>query len=174
VGAIAGSIAAAAFNRTLTRRAERLDAMAEALSRRQLPSHLLPDERDAMNRAERRLLDTADAIVTALESLDHQREEFEAILRGMIEAVVVTGVRGEVVMMNGAARQVFGLAAEANYGGRDFVAPAYAGASRLCRLLLLPVAFVIGLINLFVVVAGSLCAQPGVLDGHNKQGTQRG
>lgn len=121
VGAIAGSIAAAAFNRTLTRRAERLDAMAEALSRRQLPSHLLPDERDAMNRAERRLLDAADAIVTALESLDHQREEFEAILRGMIEAVVVTGVRGEVVMMNGAARQVFGLAAEANYGGRDFV-----------------------------------------------------
>jgi two-component system phosphate regulon sensor histidine kinase PhoR len=42
-------------------------------------------------------------------------------LRGMIEAVVVTGVRGEVVMMNGAARQVFGLAAEASYGGRDFV-----------------------------------------------------
>jgi two-component system phosphate regulon sensor histidine kinase PhoR len=74
-----------------------------------------------MSRAERRLLDAADAVVTAIESLDQQREEFEAILRGMIEAVVVTGVRGEVVMMNGAARQVFGLAAETNYGGRDFV-----------------------------------------------------
>ena len=102
-------------------RAERLDAMAGALARRELPSHLLPDERDAMSRAERRLLDAADGVVAALESLDQQREEFEAILRGMIEAVVVTGVRGEVVMMNGAARQVFGLAAETSYSGRDFV-----------------------------------------------------
>ena len=117
----AGAIAAAALNRTLMRRAERLDAMAGALARRELPSHLLPDERDAMSRAERRLLDAADGVVTALESLDQQREEFEAILRGMIEAVVVTGVRGEVVMMNGAARQVFGLAAETSYSGRDFV-----------------------------------------------------
>ncbi|MGD0289085.1 MAG: ATP-binding protein [Candidatus Binataceae bacterium] len=117
----AGAIAAAALNRTLKRRAERLDAMAGALARRELPSHLLPDERDAMSRAERRLLDAADGVVTALESLDQQREEFEAILRGMIEAVVVTGVRGEVVMMNGAARQVFGLAAETSYSGRDFV-----------------------------------------------------
>lgn len=120
-GAAAGTVAAAALNRRLTRRAERLDAMADALVRRELPSHLLPDERDAMNRAERRLLDAADAVVTSIESLDRQREEFEAILRGMVEAVVVTGVRGEVVMMNGAARQVFGLAAEINYAGRDFV-----------------------------------------------------
>ena len=117
----AGAIAAAALNRMLTSRAERLEAMADALAHRQLPSHLLPDERDAMSRAERRLLDTADAVVSDLESLGQQREEFDAILRGMIEAVVVTGVRGEVVMMNGAARQVFGLAPEADYRGRDFV-----------------------------------------------------
>ncbi|HEX3409383.1 MAG TPA: ATP-binding protein [Candidatus Binataceae bacterium] len=116
-----GAIASAALNRTLMRRAERLDAMAEALGRRELPSHLLPDEGDALTRAERRLLDAADGLVGALETLNQQREEFEAILRGMIEAVVVTGVRGEVVMMNGAARQVFGLAAEASYAGRDFV-----------------------------------------------------
>jgi two-component system phosphate regulon sensor histidine kinase PhoR len=120
-GVVIGGLAAAALNGTLTRRAERLEGMAAALVQRQLPSHLLPDDRDAMSRAERRLLDAADAVVTAIESLDQQREEFEAILRGMIEAVVVTGVRGEVVMMNGAARQVFGLASEANYRGRDFV-----------------------------------------------------
>ena len=120
-GAAAGALAAAALSRMLSRRAERFDAIAGALGRREPPSHLLPDERDAMNRAERRLLDAADAVVTAIESLDQQREEFEAILRGMIEAVVVTGLHGEVVMMNGAARQVFGLAAEINYAGRDFV-----------------------------------------------------
>jgi two-component system, OmpR family, phosphate regulon sensor histidine kinase PhoR len=120
-GLLIGALAAAALNRQLTRRAERLEAVAEALVHRELPSHLMPDERDAMSRAERSLLDASDAVVTAIESLDQQREEYEAILRSMIEAVVVTGVRGEVVMMNGAARQVFGLAAEVNYGGRDFV-----------------------------------------------------
>jgi two-component system phosphate regulon sensor histidine kinase PhoR len=116
-----GLIAAAAFNNMLTRRAERLEAMGDALARRQLPSHLLPDERDAMSRAERRLLDAADTVIATIGSLDQQREEFEAILRGMIEAVVVTGVRGEVVMMNGAARQVFGLLPETDYRNRDFI-----------------------------------------------------
>ena len=65
--------------------------MAAALEHRQLPSHLLPDERDAMSRAEHRLLEAADTVVTTIALLDRQREEFEAILRGMIEAVVVTG-----------------------------------------------------------------------------------
>ena len=116
-----GLIAAAAFNNVLTRRAERLEAMGDALARRQLPSHLLPDERDAMSRAERRLLDAADTVIATIASLDQQRKEFEAILRGMIEAVVVTGVRGEVVMMNGAARQVFGLLPETDYRNRDFI-----------------------------------------------------
>ena len=120
-GLVCGTVAAAALNRLMTHRAERLDAMAAALEHRQLPSHLLPDERDAMNRAERRLLDAADTVVTTIGSLDRQREEFEAILRGMIEAVVVTGVRGEVVMMNGAARRVFGLASETDYRNRDFI-----------------------------------------------------
>jgi PAS domain S-box-containing protein len=116
-----GLIAAAVFNNVLTRRAERLEAMGDALARRQLPSHLLPDERDAMSRAERRLLDAADTVIATIASLDQQRKEFEAILRGMIEAVVVTGVRGEVVMMNGAARQVFGLLPETDYRNRDFI-----------------------------------------------------
>jgi two-component system, OmpR family, phosphate regulon sensor histidine kinase PhoR len=120
-GLVAGLAVAAGFNRMLNSRAERLEAMADALDHRQLPSHLLPDERDAMSRAERRLLDAADTIVTTIGSLDQQREEFEAILRGMIEAVVVTGVRGEVVMMNGAARRVFGLLPETDYRNRDFI-----------------------------------------------------
>ena len=105
----------------MTLRAERLEALAAALEHRLLPSHLLPDERDVMNRAERRLLEAADTVVTTIALLDRQREEFEAILRGMIEAVVVTGVHGEVVLMNGAARQVFGLAPETDYRNRDFI-----------------------------------------------------
>ena len=45
-----------------------------------------------MSRAERHLLATGDALVTQFDALEEQREEFEAILRSMTEAVVVTGV----------------------------------------------------------------------------------
>ena len=74
-----------------------------------------------MSLAERHLLDAADTVIATIASLDEQREEFEAILRSMIEAVVVTGARGEVVMMNGAARQLFGSLPETDYRNRDFV-----------------------------------------------------
>ncbi len=121
IGLVAGGLAVVACDRWIARRAERLEAMADALGRRQLPSHLVSGRGDAIARAEARLLAAADAIVDALGALEAEREEFEAILRGMSEAVVVTGARGEVVMINGAARRVFGLAAETDYRGRDFI-----------------------------------------------------
>ena len=56
----------------------------------------------------------------------------------MTEAVVVTGARGEVVLLNGAARRMFGLAPEANYRGPRFrravPRPAPAGVRRTRRL----------------------------------------
>ena len=85
------------------------------------PPHLLPDGSDPMGRAEHHLLDTSDAFVTRFDSLDEQREEFEAILRSMTEAVVVTGARGEVMLINGAARRIFALGADTDYRGRPFV-----------------------------------------------------
>ena len=121
LGLGAGGFAARGIARKWRTRAERLDAIAEALERRKPPSHLMSDERDAMNLAERRLLEVADTVATEVESLDEQREEFEAILRSMTEAVVVTGRRGDVVLLNGAARRMFGLQPEPSYRGRDFV-----------------------------------------------------
>ena len=121
LGLAAGGFSARAIARTWRTRAERLDAIAEALERRKPPSHLVSDARDAMNLAERRLLEVADTVAAEVESLDEQREEFEAILRSMTEAVVVTGRRGDVVLLNGAARRMFGLQPEPSYRGRDFV-----------------------------------------------------
>ena len=74
-----------------------------------------------MGRAERHLLDAADAIVAEVDSLAEQRDEFEAILRSMTEAVVVTGARGEVVLLNGSARRIFALGADTDYRDRPFV-----------------------------------------------------
>jgi two-component system phosphate regulon sensor histidine kinase PhoR len=121
LGLALGASSAAAIGRALSRRAERLDAVAAALEGRRPPPHLLPDGSGAMGRAERHLLDAADAIVADVDSLAEQRDEFEAILRSMAEAVVVTGARGEVVLLNGAARRIFALGAETDYRDRPFV-----------------------------------------------------
>ena len=76
LGLSLGAIPAIAIGRSITRRAERLDAVATALQHRRPPPHLLPDGSDAMGRAEHHLLDAADSIVADVESLAEQRDEF--------------------------------------------------------------------------------------------------
>jgi two-component system phosphate regulon sensor histidine kinase PhoR len=109
------------FARALNRRAERLEAVATALNERRLPPHFPTDERETAGRAERRLVDAADSIVSENDLLAEQRDEFEAILRSMTEAVVVTGARGEVILLNGASRRIFALGGETDYRNRPFV-----------------------------------------------------
>ncbi|HUY26286.1 MAG TPA: ATP-binding protein [Candidatus Binataceae bacterium] len=121
LGLGAGYLAASKAGRAMANHAERLDAIAAALEARTAPPHLLQGGNDAMGRAELRLLDATDAVVDEIDSLAEQRDEFEAILRSMTEAVVVVGRRGEVVLLNGAARRMFALEADTEYRGRDFV-----------------------------------------------------
>jgi two-component system, OmpR family, phosphate regulon sensor histidine kinase PhoR len=112
---------AVAIARRWRRRAQSLDEVAEALSQHRAPSHASDDGDDPISITERHLVETGNRLVAQFASLEEQREEFEAILRSMTEAVVVTGAHGEVVLMNGAARQLFSLAPSADYNGRDFV-----------------------------------------------------
>jgi two-component system phosphate regulon sensor histidine kinase PhoR len=121
VGLALGGIPAALIGSSMARRAERLDAVASALQGRHPPPHLLPQGSDALASAEHHLLDAADAIVADVDTLAEQRDEFEAILRSMAEAVVVTGARGEVILLNGAARRIFALGADTDYRARPFV-----------------------------------------------------
>jgi two-component system, OmpR family, phosphate regulon sensor histidine kinase PhoR len=121
LGLALGAIPAGVVARSLSRRAERLDAVAAALQDRRPPPHLLPNGSDPMGRAEHHLLDASDSIVAEIDSLTEQRDEFEAILRSMAEAVVVTGARGEVILLNGAARRIFALGADTDFRDRPFV-----------------------------------------------------
>jgi len=121
IGLALAAIPVISLLRELSRRAERLEAVASALRDRRSPPHLLPGGRDAMGLAEHHLLDAADAVVIDFDSLTEQRDEFAAILRSMTEAVVVTGARGEVILLNGAARRVFALGADTDYRARPFV-----------------------------------------------------
>ena len=121
LGAIAGVICVYPVANSWTRHSERVTAMAQAIGRHEPPSHLVPAENDPMDLAERDLLKAADAVAEQIAALEEQRGEFEAILRSMTEAVVVTGARGDVVLLNGAARRMFALGPEASYRGRHFV-----------------------------------------------------
>jgi two-component system phosphate regulon sensor histidine kinase PhoR len=121
VSLAAGAGVAVANTSRWRRRARSLEAVAEALSQRQPPSRPAGGYSDPMGQAERHLIAARDAVVTRFGSLEEQREEFEAILRSMSEAVVVTGARGEVVLMNGVARQLFSLPPSTDYNGRHFV-----------------------------------------------------
>ena len=136
-GFIIGTLAASAIAEAWTRSAERVEEAAAALEERRPPAHLHHEGADAMGLAEHRLLEVADAVARELEVLAEQRDEFEAILRSMTEAVVVTGRRGEVVLVNGAARGMFALDADTDYRGRALrralPRPAPAGLRRAPR-----------------------------------------
>lgn len=116
-----GALGARGLVRSARRRSEWLETIAGALATRQSPARLSAEELDDVGRAERHLLEAADAITREVGVLADQSEEFAAILRGMSEAVVVTGPRRDVVLLNGAAHRMFGLQADGNYRGRDLV-----------------------------------------------------
>jgi two-component system, OmpR family, phosphate regulon sensor histidine kinase PhoR len=100
---------------------ERLAALIDALERHESPPHIGINDHDLVSHAEQRLLEAADQIARELDALEEQRGEFDAILRNMNEAVVVTGGHGEIVLLNGAARGLFALQPEAGYTGRHFI-----------------------------------------------------
>ena len=120
-GLLLGGLTAARASRTWQEHSERLGVLIDALERREPPPHVAADQHDSMSRAERRLLEVADRVALEVDSLDEQRGEFDAILRSMSEAVVVTGAHGQIVLLNGAARRLFALQPEAAYNGRHFI-----------------------------------------------------
>ncbi len=121
IGATAGGLAAWGISNSIIGRAERIEALAAALLAHRAPIHVIPDDGDAMAHAERSLLQATDTVIGEISTLTEQRDELDAILRSMTEAVVVTGARGEVLLLNGQARKTFALNIDADYNGRDFI-----------------------------------------------------
>jgi len=121
IGTGAGLIASLPITRSWRAHGERLTALIDAIERHEAPTHIGINDNDFISRAEQRLLEAADRIAGELDTLEEQRGEFDAILRNMNEAVVVTGGHGEIVLLNGAARRLFGLQPDAGYTGRDFI-----------------------------------------------------
>ena len=101
------------------RHSEDLEAMAQALEGNRTSTYLALER--STDGAQRHLSAAVEKLLRALDASADQRDELDAILRSMREAVVVAGGGGEVVLMNGAARELFALSPEADYRGRNFV-----------------------------------------------------
>jgi two-component system phosphate regulon sensor histidine kinase PhoR len=116
----AAAVSVAAYRR-IDRSVQRVAATAAAMAARRAPIHFPTVDRDPAGQVERMLTDVADSLIAELRALNERADEFEAILRGMTEAVVVTDSSGQVVLLNGAARHVFALPSDGDFRNRPFV-----------------------------------------------------
>ncbi len=120
VALIGGIAASAMVVRVLIERKQGLEAAAEELEARRHPARLATGDY-LVGSSEQRLMAAAETIVREVETLAEQREELEAILRSMSEGVVVTDAHGEVMLINGVAREMLDLGPEVDYRGRSLV-----------------------------------------------------
>src|SRR5207247_1701306 len=85
------------------------------------------ERRDELGLLEAQLGEMGRSVTTTIAELRLERERVEAILRGMVEGVLVTDLDGRVVLVNGRARGVLDIPAELDGQGRALAAP---GTSR--------------------------------------------
>jgi two-component system phosphate regulon sensor histidine kinase PhoR len=102
----------------LLRRLQRLVGFARRLAAGEPAPYLAPERRDDLGAVEAQLGEMARRVAATIAELRVGQERLEAILRGMVEGVLVTDVRGNVVLMNARAHQVLGVAAEDAPPGR--------------------------------------------------------
>ena len=105
----------------LVRRIERLVRFAGALAAGRPTPPLGPERQDELGVLETQLAQMARDVSGTLAAMRIERERLEAILRGMVEGVVVTDLDGRVVLLNARARELLGVPADRDPAGRPLV-----------------------------------------------------
>jgi len=103
---LAGGLTALVIYRGLRRRLGRLIELGEALGHAEVPPFVAAERPDELGEVERALGEAARRVQDQMEDLRVGRERLEAILRGMVEGVVVTDLDGRVVLTNARAREL--------------------------------------------------------------------
>ncbi len=119
--AVIGVIVAWLLSAAMVRRIQRLVRFAGALAAGTLLPPLGPERNDDLGLLETQLADMAHRVSASLAAMRVERERLEAILRGMIEGVVVTDLTGHVVLMNARARDLLALPPDLDPSGRPLV-----------------------------------------------------
>jgi len=109
------------LSRRMLRRLQRLVAFAGKLAAGEPPPYLAPERPDDVGVLEAQLGEMARRIGGTIGELRVERERLEAILRGMVEGVLVTDLAGGVVLLNNRARELLTLPPNASPRGRPLV-----------------------------------------------------
>ena len=107
--------------RRMLRRLQRLVGFASKVAAGEAPPYLAPERPDDLGVLEAQLGEMARRIGGTIGELRVERERLEAILRGMVEGVLVTDLTGGVVLLNARARELLGLPFDASPRGRPLV-----------------------------------------------------
>jgi len=116
-----GAWAAWAMARRLQRRLTRLVRLAEQLHDGDDVAMLTAERPDLLGSLEETLGRMARGVSTTIAALNVERERLEAILRGMVEGVIVIDLAGAVVLMNARARELLALGVDRPWRGRPLV-----------------------------------------------------
>jgi two-component system phosphate regulon sensor histidine kinase PhoR len=103
------------------RRMRRLERFAAELGGDGPAPFLAAERSDALGRVEGALSLAAHRAASTIAALRVERERLEAILRGMVEGVLVTDLTGTVALLNARARELLGLPIETTGRGRALV-----------------------------------------------------
>jgi len=117
---LAAAVALGLARRTL-RRLQRLVGFASKLAAGEAPPYLAPERPDDLGVLEAQLGEMARRVGGTIGELRVERERLEAILRGMVEGVLVTDLTGGVVLLNARARELLALPVDASPRGRPLV-----------------------------------------------------
>ncbi|MGH7893177.1 MAG: histidine kinase dimerization/phospho-acceptor domain-containing protein, partial [Candidatus Binatia bacterium] len=116
-----GLVVAWLLSGAMLRRIQRLVRFAAALASGTVPPPLGPERNDELGLLEERLAEMARDVNATLVTVRVERERLEAILRGMVEGVLVTDLDGRVVLLNTRARELLGLPRDLDPAGRPLV-----------------------------------------------------
>jgi two-component system, OmpR family, phosphate regulon sensor histidine kinase PhoR len=116
-----GLLVALVLSRGMLRRIQRLVSFARQLAGGGPAPYLGPERRDDLGVLEAQLADMARSVGATIAALRIEQERLEAILRGMVEGVLVTDLAGTVVLLNARARELLGMPPDTGGQGRPLV-----------------------------------------------------
>ncbi len=121
LAALLGLLAALILSRGMLRRIQRLVRFAGSLAAGEHPVYLTPERSDDLGLLEEQLGEMARNVARTIGELRVEHERLEAILRGMVEGVVVTDLGGNVVLVNVRARELFDVQDGLDVQGRPLI-----------------------------------------------------
>ena len=121
LGGLAGTAVALAFASRARRRLHRVARSARLLAAGETVPYLAPERPDEIGEVEARFAEMARGVVATIGELRLEQERMEAILRGMVEGVVVTDLAMRVVLLNARARELLGISGAVGEVGRPLV-----------------------------------------------------